>query len=534
MDTRVLEGRRPSAIDRYLVRVTDFQGFFEASTLDTSANGLKFLEESSTLKRSTSFLVRILVSLCGVVLGFTTTSAAQQAPGDLANIYLPLVMESSSMTTGIVVHNMEAAEATVTLTAHDAGGNVSDGLVDTIAGNHSTTYSLSPILQGIDGEGGFDGAVTVSSSSAIAAVATIARSDGTDSASYGSQDQPSGILQLPMLANGNFGTSTVLAVYNPGTAAAHVSVDYSDCTSAKAILPAKGFHLFDQVREAHTQTIFSGTVSSAGVKLSGGASVVAVVMVRSQATLGVYAALASGSTEPVFPLVMANVFDTVTGIQLQNAGSSDTEVSLSYTSALGQGGHDCVETRTISAGGSETFALSAFRDGDSSDCRPGQAFRGSARVVANSRDNPLVGLATISKPDQNSGTYAALDPAEATGRVLMPVIMHNQIGESTLLSVVNLGFATTVHCTFSDSAYRSSTTLLTGEAFLELGPSEEGYLGSATCDAEDGASIAAVVSSFASSSSGSSLHLHRAFSTLPASTETNPPVSSGGLVGARR
>lgn len=505
--------------------MTDCQGLFEASTLETSANGQKFLEGSSRLKRLTAFLVRILVSLCVSILVFTTTSAAQEAPDELTEIYLPLVMESASVNTVLVVHNLEADEATVTLTAHGATGNASNELVGTVAGNDSAIYSLLTIVPS-----GFEGAVSISSSRAIAAVATITLSDGTDYASYPSQDQSIGILQLPLLANGATGISTVVGVYNPGTAAAHVSVNYSDSTSAKAILPAKGFHLFDQVGESHTQATFSGTVSSAGVKQSGGAPVVAAVMVRDRGALGAYTAFASGSTDPVFPLVMANLFGVSTGIQLQNVGASSTDVTLSYVNAIGRGGQDCTETRTIEAGASRTFAFFAFRNGDSSDCSSGQEFQGAARVVSNSASEPLVGLATLGLPDQSLGTYAASDPAETTDRLLMPLMMHDHLGNSTAASIVNLGFATTVHCTFSGSAYRSSTTLLEGESFVEMGPREEGYQGSATCDAADGASITAVAQTF----SLSRRHLYGSFSPPPAGTATSPPVSSGGPVGAYR
>jgi hypothetical protein len=138
----------------------------------------------------------------------------------------------------------------------------------------------------------------------------------------------------------------------------------------------------------------------------------------------------------------------------------------------------------------------------------------------------LVGLVTLSTPDRNSGAYVSLDPAESTDGVLMPLIMHQHFGESTFSSVVNLGFATTVHCEFSDSVYRSSTTLLTDEVFvLPLGELGEGYVGSAT--------IAAVVYSLFTNplSSSTGVHLHEAFATLSTDTETSPLLSVGELDG---
>ena len=80
------------------------------------------------------------------------------------------------------------------------------------------------------------------------------------------------------------------------------------------------------------------------------------------------------------PLVAANNFGFHTGVQIQNQGTTATEVVVSYTPVGPGNGTACTETKTVQPAGAEIFMLYAFSLSGSttSDCVFGEFFNGSA------------------------------------------------------------------------------------------------------------------------------------------------------------
>ena len=117
---------------------------------------------------------------------------------------------------------------------------------------------------------------------------------------------------------------------------------------------------------------------------------VATVIEESGTVMFAYSGFTGGSTNPVMPLINANNSGYVTGVQIQNIGSSDTDVTVTYTPSLL--GTACSETQTVPAGQSATFALYAFNDGSFSDCTGGATFVGSAQVTGNTTSQPDSGI----------------------------------------------------------------------------------------------------------------------------------------------
>ena len=83
--------------------------------------------------------------------------------------------------------------------------------------------------------------------------------------------------------------------------------------------------------------------------------VAAVVMQVDAQSLLAYNGFTTASTKPVMPLVSSNFYKSGTGIQIQNTGGSDTNVTVSYKPSAGFPGAACTETKSIPAGQSATF-----------------------------------------------------------------------------------------------------------------------------------------------------------------------------------
>jgi hypothetical protein len=405
--------------------------------------------------------------------------------------------EFPAYTSGVQVANLEAAEASVTLNAYNSDGTANgDPLTDTIPANGSKTYF--PITNVTSG---FQGAIVISSSRRVAAISNILSSTFSAGGSYVGSSQGATTVLLPLLNFNNAGFYTWFSLQNAGTAPANVSINYSDGTSDTASIPVGAAEVFYQKQENHTQAIFAGTVTS-------DQPLVAAVLQENPSLIFAYTGFTGGSTNPVFPIINANnptPQGYVTGLQIQNAGDTASEVTVSYTPAAGANtGTACTETQTIAPGASATFALQAFALNatvpGTSDCVQGARFVGSAQVTGNSASQPLVGIGNqLLASGANGGAYSAFDASTATAKVVMPLIMDRNAGFFTGFNVQNVGAeAADVSCVFSlpdgagNSTYTVSGNLAPGAALNDIQLNKipevptlpnQRYVGGATCTA---------------------------------------------------
>jgi hypothetical protein len=412
--------------------------------------------------------------------------------------------EFPAYTSGVQVANLEASEASVTLTAYNSDGTANGTpLTDTIPPNGSKTYfPISNVSNG------FQGAIVISSSRRVAAISNILSSTFSAGGSYVGSSQGATTVLLPLLNFNNAGFYTWFSLQNAGNAPANVTVDYSDGTSVTASIQVGAANVFYQKLENHTQAIFAGTVTS-------DQPLVAAVLQENPGLIFAYTGFTedSTSTNPVFPIINANnptPQGYVTGLQIQNAGDTATEVTVTYTPAAGANtGTLCTEMQTIASGASATYALQAFALGatnpGTSDCVKGARFVGSAQVTGNSTSQELVGIGNqLLASGANGGAYSAFDATAATAKVVMPLIMDRNAGFFTGFNVQNVGTeAANVSCTFTDSAYTVSGNLAVGAALNDIQfnkipevptlPNQR-YVGGATCTADNAnARLVAVV-----------------------------------------
>lgn len=427
--------------------------------------------------------VLLILAIALVALG-----ASQSSVSALAYTY----------TSGFQVQNLESGASTVGITFYNQDGTTAGVISDTIPGSGSKTYF--PLTSVPDG---FNGSAVISATTQVAAVSNVLGNNGAAAASYVASSGGSTEVLLPLLMQNNSGYNTWFSVQNTGTGDASVTVNYSDGTTANATIPEGAANTFDQSLETHTAKVFSATITS-------DKPVAAAVIEESSSVMFAYSGFNSGSTEPVLPLINANNSGYVTGVQIQNAGTSSTSVTLSYTPSTA--GTACTETQSIPAGQSKTFALGAFAGsppgGATTNCVGGQKFVGGAQVTGNSNNQDLVAIVNQLKSGVNGEAYGSFDPANATSTVVLPLIMDRNGGYFTGFNVMNVGnSSTSVTCNFTGTTYSVSKTLAAGEALndLQMNKIASSYVGSATCTAGSGGSIVAVVNELGGSSTADQL-----------------------------
>ncbi len=398
----------------------------------------------------------------------------------------------TSYVTGTQVMNLGAADASVIMTYYhvddgsaSAGAQV-DQVSDTILTNSSKTYfpATSP----------FNGSMVISASEPLGAVVNVQNSTATASATYVGASTGATTISLPLLMknNGAVPYYTWFSVQNAGSVDANVSVNYSDCAAPiTAVVKPNASKHFSQAAEAcHTSKVFAATITS-------DQPVVVVVLQENTAKMLAYTGFtpAGTSTNPVLPLINTNNSGIATGVQIQNAGDTDSEVTLSYMPSLA--GTACTETKTIPAKSSLTYALAAFvQPTTGSTCIPGERFIGSATVTTNSASMPLVAIVNQSKTAY-AGAYGGFNPLNGTPKLIMPLLSDRQgvNNYNSGFSVMNVGGGTTfVKCAFTSTAYTVSGELEVGEALTPnlSGAIAVNYVGSGTCIAYTDATYATV------------------------------------------
>lgn len=419
---------------------------------------------------------------------------------------IPLAASAQiTYTSGFQVQNLDTSNnANIVITFYNQNGSVAATVNDTIpAGGSKTYFPLSAVSDG------FNGSVVISSDREIRAIVNVLGNSGAYGASYGGFQQGATTVYVPLLMKANSGYNTWFNIQNAGSASTNVTVNYSDGQTASCtnLQPGAACTL-NQATEAHA----SGWVGSAIV--TAGQPIVVTVMEVGPTTLFAYDGFTGGSTNVVMPLINAYNAGYITGVQIMNLGTADTQVTVSYTPSLA--GTACTETKTIPAGKSETFALYAFAQTvPGENCANGVKFIGSAQVTGNSANQPLVAIVNQLNSAANKGAaYEGFDPSTATDTVVMPLIMDRNSNYWTGFSVVNVGSAaTTVNCTFSSSSHTESATLNPGQALtaLQNGVIAPGYVGSATCTASSGGKIVGIVNELNSVLTGDAFLVYNAF-----------------------
>lgn len=365
-------------------------------------------------------------------------------------------------------------------------GSIAVGPIsDTLPPEMSATYFLSPHL-GLPSDADLTGSLTVQTKGGrIVTLANLVETNYIAGGASIGQTSGSSTVRLPLLQNNNSGYYSWFSVQNVGNVETTVTVAYSDRKSVSRAIKAQAAQPFFQILEGHgTNRVFSAKVTASQ-------PLVVTVVQETLRNMLVYTGFGSaGSPYPVFPLINANNSGYFTGIQIQNNGSSSTNVTVSYSPAPNNG-TACSETRSIAANSSTNFALAVFAIGESdspdqnSNCIDGAKFVGSAKVIYNSTGQNLT--AVVNQANTNgpvASSYGGFDAGTFSSRVVMPLIMDRNSGWWTGFNIQHVGGpASNVTCTFSGTSYAISQFLNEGGVmnYLQNNQIGTGYVGAGDC-----------------------------------------------------
>lgn len=384
-----------------------------------------------------------------------------------------------SYVTTINLQNLSATDATVTFTyyhstgSYGAAGSQANQVTVPMLGNEFRAFTTLPLNPG------FRGSVVISSSQEVAAVSNVQGNNLAANASYvGSKDGGSPVY-IPLLMKSNYGYDTWFTVQNAGGNTATVNIQYSDGTSTSKSIGAGASETFNQATEAHSLKTFAAVASSTE-------PLVVTVIEESANVLFAYSGFRNPNTMPVMPIVVENNYGFTTSINLMNTSTTETTATISYTPA--RAGTACTETLTIPGQQFKTFALAAFTSNNgttNSNCAKGPLFIGSAKVTANTAGVPLVAVVNEHKLGVNGEAYGSFNPADATAKVVLPLLMDRNYGFFTSANIMNVGdVPVDIFCNLTGTSTKISySNVAPGSVVNEeqLNKVANGWTGSATC-----------------------------------------------------
>jgi hypothetical protein len=358
--------------------------------------------------------------------------------------------------TGFMVQNLGMGPANLTITFYDQAGNViavlsgPDHIIP--AGGSKNYYPLPAQVPN-----GFNGSVVIASDQPVAAIANELGNGLDFGASYAGFSAGATEVNLPLIMRNNGGFNTWFNVQNAGTADANVTVTYTPAQAGNsgvtqtAVIKPGAAYTFDQATLTALGSRFVGSA-----KVTSNQPIVATCNQVGPTTLLAYDGFAGGSPTVSFPLVNANNAGYLTGIQIMNIGTVDTNVTVSYTPS--KAGTASTETKLIPAKGSAQFAFRHFTD----------RFVGSGIVTVNSANQPLVAVVNQLNSGANKGaSYGGFDPDGATDKVSFPLVMSKNSGYYTSTTVQNVGTGTTsVTISYTDSSLTETKSLAPGESWV--------------------------------------------------------------------
>lgn len=401
-----------------------------------------------------------------------TVALAAVAASSLAMVGASPVQAAASHTysTGFQIQNLSSTTANVTMSFYAQGSSSSTPSATfstTVPGSQSVNYSTLPDAV----SAGFTGGAVISSDQKVAATVNIVvDGDVYFGDAYTGVSAGSTSVTLPLLFRESYGFNTFFNVQNTDTAAAAVTVTYSNGTTETSTVQPGATARFDQ--STNSALALSGSAGFTGSAVVTADKNVAVTVAQvDTSTLANYNGFGDTSNlSPVFPLINSNNSGYVTGIPITNVGNASTDVTVTYTPGSQatypkNPASSCTETQTIGAGETKYFAL--YSQGPStaqtvtSTCTKGGYFVGSGKVTTNTASQPLVALVSqLNSAGKKSGIYSAFNATTATSTVLFPIINDRFYGYNTGFTIVNVGTGTVnVVCSYAGSSYQDTATL---------------------------------------------------------------------------
>lgn len=291
-------------------------------------------------------------------------------------------------------------------------------------------------------------------------------------------------------------TTTSFQVQNLSTSDAHIAISFYDSSgnvvsaaNVSDTISGSSSKLYTQGNNTNLPSGFNGSVV-----VSSDQPVAAIgIQETSNAagTLkyqGTYSGFSSGSDTFYLPVVMNAFYGYTTEISVQNAGSSNVDVSISYT--------DGTNTYSDAVTGLKPGQAHRFDNGSTAGMPSN--WIGSGTVTASGGGSIVAVVNQNHTANQEQQTYNGFSSTDAAGTLYAPNLMRGFYGFNTSVQVQNLDASSqTVTIHFQNGTSQTSPSLAQGEGHLFTQGNNaslpSGWIGSAYLTSSGSGNIIAVV-----------------------------------------
>ncbi len=407
------------------------------------------------MKKTLAILLVLILSLTLVGIA----SADAPAPG-------------GPFSTAFRVQNLGASDADCSYTFYDALGSA-EYTADTGANPVAPGDSLYVYVPDLTLDSGSYSGV-VSCSEPVAAVANF--SDADSGAAHAGVAAPGTTWYAPGIYNDYYDFYSNVYVQNATGSAVDVTVEIYEAGNATPVatqtatdVPAYASATFEQEGLAGLD---AGETYSAKITATG--NVAPIVNIYGLDTvdnqLYSYNPFTAGSFTAYVPLVMNNYYGYNTSVNIQNIGTGEAAVTVTYTDGT-------VDNYSIGS----NAAVSLYTP----NILPAGDVLYGATITS---DEPIVVLVNESTGYNRAASYTAF--AGGSTEVRAPIVMNNYYAFNTSVTCQNIGADDTdMTITYSDSAATSTgTDIAVGDTHLFYQPADglaDGYIGSAVITASE-------------------------------------------------
>ena len=395
----------------------------------------------------------ITLSMLALLIGLTgyQASASSERTGSVSVSQVGDQLGASAFPTGtwnsgIQVQNPTTSSATVQVKFYDSTGTLAYTTpAATVAAGGSQTYYLPDAAFASLPNGKYSG--VVESDQAVVAVV-----NETNYTAKGLADSYNGIssgatsLNLPLVYRARNSTDSMIAVQNTdASTTANITMQFigtppstvnSSRTDTIPPLASKTYDISSTAFDALGAPFLGSLTITSNTNI---AAIAHSVKNSSDGELSVYRAFSTGATRFLAPLVYnqwtgATTTDALSGVQVQNLGSTADTIVMTYTTAPALGGASYTSNQTVAANASTTFFMPTF---------PGVPAGNYGSAVISSGSNQIVVVVNNVKSATGiASAYNAFADGSGSTRVVAPLVFNQYSPDwTTGIQVMNVGSA---------------------------------------------------------------------------------------------
>lgn len=356
-------------------------------------------------------------------------------------------------TTGFQVQNLSSSVAAISITFYQQNGTALPAFSSNIPANGSVTYATLNGTSGPSVPTGFNGSAVISSDQQVAAILNVLGNTGSYGGSASGISSGANKVGLPLILKNNGGFETWCSIQNAGTAAASVTVAFAprDAVSGNAFTTAAV-----TVQPGASMTVDTSTISQLGTKFVGAGTVNSnqpMAAICNQTGLGAsknlltYDGFGAGSANVRLPLVQNGNGSATnlnsSGISVQNIGTTATNITVTFSpNTRGTFQPAAITFNNVAPGQTKTINTANATNNTSAPGFGGNIaalrYVGSG-TVTNSAGQPLVAVVNQTGATRAGSAYEGFNPANATTKVSLPLLMNANGGFSTAFQCQNVG-----------------------------------------------------------------------------------------------